>query len=138
MIETMEGFMAKKNENNLSRRERQIMDVIFEREQASAAEVLEGLHDPPSYSAVRALLSILEKKGHLKHRSEGARFIYSPAYSRNEAGRSALQRIMQTFYDGSVEKVVAALLDVSGPSLSDKELERLNRLIEKAGKENES
>ena len=130
--------MAKKNDTALSRRERQIMDVIFERGKASAAEIAEKLPDPPSYSAVRALLVILEKKGHLKHTTEGTRFIYSPTYSRNEAGRSALQRIMQTFYEGSIEKVVAALLDVSGPPLSEEEIERLNRLIEKAGKENES
>ena len=105
------------------------MDVIYRRGQAAAAEVMEGLADAPSYSAVRALLRILEEKGHLKHREEGGKYVYLPTRLRASAGRQALQRVMETFYDGSLEKAVAALLDAADARLSPAEVERLQALI---------
>ncbi len=120
---------------HLSRRERQIMEVIYARGRASAAEVREGMPDPPSYSAVRALLAILERKGFLVHSEEGPRYVYRPVHRRARAGRTALRRVLTTFYDGSVGKAVAALLDAGGPEVTAEELERLSRLIEQARKE---
>ena len=120
---------------DLSRRERQIMDVIYRRGRASVAEVVADIPDPPSYSAVRALLRILEDKGHLTHIQDGPRYVYLPARPRRRAGRAALKRVLQTFYDGSVEKAVAALLDASSPKLSSEEMARLARLVERARKE---
>ena len=119
----------------LSRRERQIMDIVYRRGRASAADVRDELPDPPSYSAVRALLRILETKGHLKHTNEGPRYIYLPRQPRRRAGRSALKRVVQTFFDGSVEKVMAALLEAGESELSDQDLDRLGRLIDEAKKE---
>lgn len=119
----------------LSRRERQIMDIIFERGQATAAEVLERLPDPPGYSAVRAMLRILEDKGHLKHHQEGPRYVYQPTVSRRAARDSAIQRVVRTFFDGSTEQAMAALLDLSSAELSDTELNRLQKMIEQARKE---
>ena len=124
--------MPKKSHVNLSRRERQIMDIVYERGRASVADVMNGLADPPSYSAVRALLRVLEEKGHLKHKKDGARYVYMPTRARHHAGRSALKRVLQTFYDGSTEKAVAALLDVSDTRLSSRELDRLTRMIGQA------
>ena len=120
---------------HLSRRERQIMDVLYASGSANVAEVLENLPDPPSYSAVRAMLRVLEDKGHLKHRQEGPRYVYQPTQSRATARRSAMQRLLQTFFDGSTEQAVAALLDMKGDQLADSELRRLSELIEKARKE---
>lgn len=117
---------------NLSRRERQIMDVIYARGQATAAEVLLGLPDPPSYSAVRALLRILEEKGQLRHRSEGGKYVYSPTHPRNRAGRSAMRRVLRTFFDNSTAKAVAALFEVSDTELTDREIGELGKLIERA------
>src|SRR6185295_4611182 len=102
----------------LSRRERQIMDIIYARGEASAATVLAALPDPPSYSSVRALLAILVEKGHLKHRSEAGRYIYVPTRRRAQVGRSALRRVLDTFFEGSLEKAVAALLQGSDANLS--------------------
>ena len=127
--------MPNKSHVNLSRRERQIMDIIFEQGRASVADVVNGLPDPPSYSAVRALLRVLEEKGHLKHKKDGARYLYFPTRSRHHAGRSALKRVLQTYYDGSTEKAVAALLDVSDSELSPEELDQLARLINEARRE---
>lgn len=127
--------MVEKLDTNLSRRERQIMDIIYERNRATAAEVMNRLPDPPSYSAVRGLLRVLVNKGHLKHKRGGTRYIYVPTRPRHSAGRSALKRVLNTFYGGSVEKAMAALLDVSDTRRSDEELERLAQLIEQAGKE---
>ena len=127
--------MPKKSDINLSRRERQIMDIIYRKGRASAVEVMEDLPDPPSYSAVRALLRVLVEKGHLKHTKDGARYIYLPTRPRHHAGRSALKRVLHTFYDGSTEQAVAALLDVSDSNLSREQLERLSRLIEEARRE---
>ena len=122
-------------EHHLSRRERQIMDALHQRRRASAAEVLAALPDPPSYSAVRALLRILEEKGHVKHRREGARYIYVPRGSRETARRSALRRVVSTFFQGSVTQAVAALLETADTGLSDSELHKLQQVIQQARKE---
>jgi predicted transcriptional regulator len=122
-------------EHTLSRRERQIMDVLHSRARATAAEVLAGLPDPPSYSAVRALLRILEEKGHIKHESEGARYVYLPRVSKETASRSALKRVVATFFKGSVSQAVAALLEAPDTELSETELDKLQRLIKQAKKE---
>ena len=116
----------------LSRRERQIMDIIFQHSQMSVAEVLANLPDAPSYSTVRALLRILEEKGHLTHQKDGPRYIYRPTQPRHQAGRSALKQVVQTFFDKSVERTVAAL--VADAEVSDEELDRLSQLIEQAKK----
>jgi predicted transcriptional regulator len=122
-------------ERGLSRRERQIMEVIYRRGQATVAEVLEDLPDPPSYSAVRAMLRVLEEKDHLRHDQQGPRYVFLPTVPREQARRSALQQLVQTFFDGSTEQAVAALLDQSDRALSDGELARLARLINQARKE---
>jgi predicted transcriptional regulator len=122
-------------ERGLSRRERQIMDVVYRRGQATAAEVLEDLPDPPSYSAVRAMLRVLDEKGHLRHEQQGPRYVFLPTVPREQARRSALQQLVHTFFDGSTEQAVAALLDQSDRTLSDAELARLARLIAQARKE---
>ena len=119
----------------LSRRERQIMDVVYERGRASAAEVREGLPDPPGYSAVRALLRVLEEKGHLEHEQEGPRYVYSPTIPRERASESALRRIVRTFFDDSTGKAVAALLDLGARDLTASELDRLSAMIEEARRE---
>lgn len=124
-----------KGQRNLSRRERQIMDVVYELKQATATQVLEGLPNPPSYSAVRALLRVLEQKGHLVHRQDGPRYVYAPTLPRERARRSALKHLLKTFFDNSTEDAVAALLDISEESLSDGEFQRLVELIRKAQKE---
>ena len=129
----MGGLRA--TERGLSRRERQIMDVIYRRAQATAAEVLEDLPDPPSYSAVRAMLRVLEEKGHLRHEQQGPRYVFLPTVPRDQARRSALQQLVHTFFDGSTEQAMAALLDQSDRALSDAELARLARLIAQARKE---
>jgi predicted transcriptional regulator len=122
-------------QSDLSRRERQIMDVIYRRGRASAADVVAELADAPSYSAVRALLRILEDKGHLRHASEGGKYVYAPTRPREHAGRSALRRVLRTFFDNSAEKAVAALLDLHETELSRDDLDRLAHLIEQARKE---
>ncbi len=119
----------------LSRRERQIMDAIYRRGQATAAEVLEDIPDPPSYSAVRAMLRVLEEKGHLRHDQQGPRYVFLPTVPREKARRSALKQLMQTFFEGSTEQTVAALLDLSASKMSDAELDRLSQLINQARKE---
>ena len=119
----------------LSRRERQIMDILYRLGSATAAEVQEHLPEAPSYSAVRALLRILEDKGHLKHEYDGPRYVYAPIVSRPVAQKSALKQIVRTFFDGSASQAVAALLDMSAKDLSDSELERLARLVEQAKRE---
>ncbi|MFL5583178.1 MAG: BlaI/MecI/CopY family transcriptional regulator [Gemmatimonadaceae bacterium] len=120
---------------DLSRRERQIMDVIYRLSRATAADVMENLPDPPSYSAVRALLRVLEEKGHLSHEQDGPRYVYRPTLPRTDASRSALRQMVSTFFDGSVTQTVAALLDVAGPKLSEKDLDRLSKLIADARRE---
>ena len=127
--------MAKPSPSQLSRRERQIMDIIYQSGQATAAEVLERLPDPPSYSAVRAMLRVLEDKGHLRHEEQGPRYVYLPTLPRDKARTSALKQLVKTFFEGSTEQAVAALLGMSAPQLSDEELDRLAKLIEQARKE---
>jgi len=127
--------MNRKPTDELGRRGRQLMDIVYARGEATAAVVHAELPDPPSYSAVRALLAILVDKGHLKHRSEQGRYIYAPTRRRSQAGRSALRRVLDTFYEGSLEKAVAALLQGSEANLSEGELARLGQLIEQARKE---
>lgn len=119
----------------LSRREREIMDVIYRRGRATAADVHEGIPNPPGYSAVRALLRVLESKGHLRHVADGPRYVYSPTVPRERARDSALRQLVGTFFDGSTEAAVAALLDLSAAKLSDAELNRLAGLIAVAKKE---
>ena len=119
---------------DLSRRERQIMDVIYRLGRAAVADVLERLPDPPSYSAVRAMLRILEEKGHLRHEQDGPRYLYSPTVPRETAKESALKNLLRTFFGGSTEAAVAALLDMKGEDLSDAEMERISHLIDDARK----
>jgi predicted transcriptional regulator len=119
--------------DTLSRRERQIMDVIYARGQATAAEVTAALPDPPSYSAVRALLRILEQKGHLRHQEDGPRYVFLPTVSRDRARRFALRNLVRTFFDGSPAQAAAALIDQG--DLSDDDVARLAALIERARKE---
>lgn len=108
------------------------MDVLFQRGTASAADVRENLPDPPSYSAVRALLRILEQKGHVEHEQDGPRYVYRPTMTRDKAKQSALRHLVDTFFNGSAEQVMAALIDDGGPELSDRELDRLARMIDRA------
>ena len=111
------------------------MDVIYACGQASVADVHRAIPDAPSYSAVRTVMNILEEKGHLRHRREGRKYIYLPTRSRTEASRSAVRRLLRTFFNGSTEQAVAALLDVSDPGPTQEELDRLAELIEQAKKE---
>jgi len=128
--------MSKEETNTqLSRREREIMDVIYRSGRATAAEVLDQLAEPPSYSAVRALLRVLEEKGHLRHEEDGPRYVFVPTVPRERARASALRQLLHTFFDGSTEQAVAALLDLSSTRLSDDELARLSQLIADARKE---
>lgn len=120
---------------NLSRRERQIMDIVYEMNEATVAKVLELIPDPPSYSTVRALLGVLEEKGHLIHEQQGPRYIYSPTIPREEARQNALKHVLKTFFDNSTEEVVAALLNISEEDLSEEEYKRLTKLIKKAQNE---
>ena len=116
----------------LSRRERQIMDVIYRRKSATAAEVMSDLPDPPSYSAVRSALRLLVDKGHLTRELEDVRYIYRPRVPREKARRSAVSHLVRTFFDGSRAQAVAAILESADTRLSDEELERLTRLVEQA------
>jgi len=117
----------------LTRREREIMDILYRRGKATAHEVLEDLAEPPSYSAVRALLRLLEERGHVKHTQDGQRYVYAPAVARGDARKSALSHLVKTFFAGSVEDAVAALVDRS--KLSPEELDRLSKIIDRARKE---
>lgn len=123
--------MIRRTHANLSRRERQIIDILYSSGQATAAEVQALLPEPPSYSAVRAMLRILEEKGHVKHETDGPRYVYVPTIARENAKRSALRHVLQTFFDGSAEQAISALLDDTS-KLSDDELDRLARLIDQA------
>ena len=126
---------AKETHLHLSRRERQIMDVIYSCGSVTVQEVVDQIPDPPSYSAVRAMLRVLEEKGHVSHREDGPRYVYIPTVPRDEASRSALRQLVRTFFDGSAEQAAAALLDMSGSDLSEQELDRLSEAIEQARKE---
>jgi predicted transcriptional regulator len=127
-----------KMKSYLSRRERQIMDVVYRKGEITAVEVQDQLPDSPSYSTVRALLRILVDKGHLSYTREGARYVYRPTVARDEAKESAMHHLMRTFFDNSVEQAVSTLLDLKAASLTSDELERLSELIESAKKENKS
>ena len=119
----------------LTRREREIMDVLHRRGRATAHEVLDDLADPPSYSAVRTFLRLLEERGHVRHEQDGPRYIYMPTVARRDAQRSALTHLVDTFFDGSVEDAVATLVESTKPKLSGSELDRIASLIAKAKKE---
>ncbi len=128
--------MSDENEaTNLSRRERQIMDAIYRLGRASVTDVMENIPDPPSYSAVRAMLGILENKGHLTHEQEGAKYVYLPVVARERARKTALKSLVQTFFDGSSREAIAALLELPDGKLSKGELDALQDLIDKAKKE---
>jgi BlaI family transcriptional regulator, penicillinase repressor len=117
---------------HLSRRERQIMDIIYTRGEASASDVNADLPDNPSYSTVRTLLRILEEKGHLKHREDGQRFVYAPTRTRAAESKSALKRLVKTFFEGSLADAVAALVDTADGKLPAGELKRIEDIINKA------
>ena len=119
---------------DLSRRERQIIDILYSHGRATAAEVQTALPDPPSYSAVRAMLRILEDKGHVRHEQDGPRYVYVPTVARDNVKKSALQHVLTTFFDGSAEQAISALLDDESARLSEAELDRLARLIDGARK----
>jgi BlaI family transcriptional regulator, penicillinase repressor len=124
-----------KTDISLSRREREIMDIAYEMKEVTAQQVLERLPEPPSYSAVRALLRVLEQKGHLVHRQDGPRYVYTPRLPKDKARRNALSHLVRTFFDGSTESVVATLLDISETNLEEDDYRRLTELIEKARRE---
>ena len=130
--------MSKERHRNLSRRERQMMDILYQRGRASAAEIHEALPDAPSYSAVRAKLRVLEEKGHVRHEAEALHYVYVPTLARETARRSALRHMVSTFFEGSIEQTVAALLDLSVARLSKGDLERIAALIEEAKSEGET
>ena len=119
----------------LTRRERQIMDILYRRGRATASEVLEELPGSPHYSTVRTQLRVLEEKGHVTHEEDGVRYVYMPALPRRAARKSALRHLVDTFFDGSAEQVVAAVLGGEGAKLSDEELDRIAELVDKAKKE---
>ena len=127
--------MAKSWNLDLSRRERQIMDLLYRLGEATAAKIRADLPSPPTYSAVRALLRVLTEKGHVKHRYRGPRYVYKPKVSREKARQAVLDQVVQNFFDGSAAQVVNALLDRSPLSLSEEDLERMSRLIDQAKKE---
>jgi predicted transcriptional regulator len=127
--------MAKNIHHALSRRERQIMDILYRKGRATAAEVMDDLSGEPNYSTVRTQLRVLESKGHVRHEEEGLRYVYLPAVPRRAARRSALRHLIDTFFDGSTEQVVGALLGGEASKLSDDELARIAELVAKAKKE---
>jgi len=120
---------------NLSRREREVMDVLYRHGEATVAEVMEELKDPPSYSAVRSILRILREKGHITHREDGPRYVYAPAVGPERARRVALDHLVNTFFEGSAERALAALLSRSDLDLSETRVRRLAREIRRAGEE---
>lgn len=126
--------MSSRAHLDLSRRERQIIDILYARGRATAAEVQDALPDPPGYSAVRAMLRILEEKGHVRHDKDGPRYVYLPTLARDNARKSAIRHMVQTFFEGSASQAISALLDDPRARLSDDELQRLARLIEDARK----
>lgn len=124
--------MASHDDHKLSRRERQIMNVLYQRQRASAAEIRESIPNAPSYSAVRALLRIMEEKGHVRHEEKDLRYVYFPTAPRGRVRRKALRHVVDTFFDGSAAQAVAALLDPSTARLTDDEINRISELIEEA------
>jgi predicted transcriptional regulator len=124
-----------KKPDPLTRREREIMDILHRRGRATAHEVMADLADPPSYSAVRTFLRLLEDRGHVRHEQDGPRYVYTPTVARRDAQRSAIAHLVDTFFDGSIESAVATLVESSKPKLSAPELDRIAALIAKAKKE---
>jgi BlaI family transcriptional regulator, penicillinase repressor len=124
--------MRKEGHRNLSRRERQIMDILYKSGRASASEIHAAMPDAPTYSAVRAKLRVLEEKGHVRHEEESLRYVYMPVVGRDTARRSALRHMVSTFFEGSVEDAVAALIDLPSANLSKADLDRISRLIAEA------
>jgi BlaI family penicillinase repressor len=118
-----------------SRREREILDILYQRGKASASEVRDAMDDPPSNSAVRTLLRVLEEKGHVRRRAEGLKYVYVPTVAKEKAKRTAVKHLLETYFDGSSEQIVAALLDVSSRQLTREELDRMTEMIEKAKRE---
>ena len=127
--------MGRETHHHLSRRERQIMDILYRRGRATAAEIHGALPDRPSYSAVRAKLRVLEEKGHVRHQAEALRYVFLPTLALEKAKRSALRHMIDTFFDGSAEEAAMALLDLSDGKLSGEQLDRMSQLIEKAREE---
>ena len=136
MLQMQHTRMRKDGHRNLSRRERQIMDILYQRGRATGAEILASLPDAPTYSAVRAKLRVLEEKGHVRHEEEALRYVYVPVMARDAARKSALRHMVATFFSGSVEDTVAALLDLNAAKLEAADLERISRMIENAGRAN--
>lgn len=126
--------MSPRPDQNLSRRERQIMDILFAQGRATAADVQTALPDPPSYSAVRAMLRILEDKGHIHHQQDGPRYVYAPTVARENAKKSAIRHVLETFFDGSASQAISTLLDDDTSKLSEAELDRLAHMIDRARK----
>jgi len=131
----MIGAKSESPLSKASRRERQILEILYRRGEVSAQEVRQELPGDPNYSSVRTLLRILEEKGQVRHREEDGRYLYSPAVSREKAGRSAVHQLVRTFFDGSVGQAAAALLDPSSGKLTGEDLDRLSEMIERARKE---
>jgi predicted transcriptional regulator len=123
------------NGPGLSRREREIMDILYQRGKASAADVLAVMTEPPSYSAVRAMLRVLEEKGHVRHENEGLKYVFVPVVNRDKAKKSAVKHLVDTFFRDSPDQIVAALLDVSSKRLTHEELDRMSEMIERAKRE---
>lgn len=119
----------------LSRREREVMDVLYRRGEATVAEVMDDLKDPPTYSAVRSILRVLTEKGHIVHREDGPRYVYAPSVNRDRARKAALDHVVNTFFDGSAERTLAALLTRSDLDLSEEQIRHLAKEISKAGEE---
>jgi BlaI family penicillinase repressor len=124
--------LAKSPAPQLSRRERQIMDVLYRVNRATAAEVQEGISEAPSYSAVRTMLRILEEKGHVRHEQDGPRYVYIPTVARDKAKRSALKHVVNTFFDGSASQVMAALIELAPRDMDEDELARIRQMIDNA------
>jgi BlaI family transcriptional regulator, penicillinase repressor len=133
LFDTMKNKASDEAQRKLSRRERQIMDILFERGSASAAEIQASLPDPPGYSAVRAALRVLERKGHIRHQLKKLTYVWTPRVARDRARRIALRHLVRTFFEGNVEQAVAALLSESDMNLDNDARDRLRALIEKAG-----
>jgi predicted transcriptional regulator len=131
----MDRIADKSPKDGFSRREREIMDALYKLGKASAADIREQIADPPTCTAIRTQLTILEKKGHVRHDSDGTRYIYEPAVARDQMGRRAIESLLKTFFDNSVERAVSAMLSRSDAELSDADLDRLAQLIENARRE---
>lgn len=129
------AFMEKPLHTHLSRRESQIMDAVYQLKEASVADVVERMPDEPSYNTVRVTLGILEKKGYLKHRKEGRRYVYSPMVPVEKAKRSAMGHLLKTFFSGSPSKAILTLLDMTSSKLSEEELEEISGWIDDAKEE---